>query len=175
MTQEDIEMGKGYEALIDKSIELGALEARLLPAKEIVFDDRSFLKCRFGCNRWGKYWTCPPNLELTREHFMDAFRKYEQSIFIKVPDPKLGQEIAVAIEKEAMLSHGSMFSFAMAMCVQCEECAFPDPCRYPHLARPSMDGYGVDIGKTLEPLGFKVEFDKKGELLPVWYVMVLLD
>jgi predicted metal-binding protein len=109
-------MGKGYEALIDKSIELGALEARLVPAKEIVFDDRSFLKCRFGCNRWGKYWTCPPNLELT-----------------------------------------------------------PDPCRYPHLARPSMDGYGVDIGKTLEPLGFKVEFDKKGEFLPVWYVMVLLD
>jgi hypothetical protein len=38
-----------------------------------------------------------------------------------------------------------------------------------------MDGYGVDIGKTLEPLEFKVEFDKKGELLPVWYVMVLLD
>ena len=173
--QEDIEMGNGYEILIDRSIELGALEAKLVPTKEIVFDDRSFLKCRFGCNRWGKYWSCPPNLALTPERFMDAFEKYDQSIFIKVSDPKLGQEVAVAIEKEAMLSHGCMFAFAMAMCVQCEECAFPDPCRYPHLARPSMDGYGVDIGKTLEPLGFKVEFDKKGEFLPIWYVMVLLD
>ncbi len=168
-------MGKGYKTLIDRSIELGASEARLVPTKEIVFDDRSFLKCRFGCNRWGKYWSCPPNLALTPERFMDAFEKYDQSIFIKVSDPKLGQEVAVAIEKEAMLSHGCPFAFAMAMCVQCEECAFPDPCRYPHLARPSMDGYGVDIGKTLEPLGFKVEFDKKGEFLPIWYVMVLLD
>ena len=164
-----------YEPLIDRSIELGALEARLVPADEIVFDDRSFLKCRFGCNRWGKYWTCPPNLALTPERFMAGFEKYDHSIFIKVPEPKLGQEVAVAIEKEAMLSYGCSFAFAMAMCVQCEECAFPDPCRYPHLARPSMDGYGVDIGKTLEPLGFTVEFDKTGAMLPVWYVMVLLD
>ncbi len=168
-------MGRGYETLIDRSIELGSIEARLVPTNEIVFDDRAFLKCRFGCNRWGKYWTCPPNLALTPERFMDAFEKYDQSIFIKASDPGLGQEAAVAIEKEAMLSHGCMFAFAMAMCVQCEECAFPDPCRHPHLARPSMDGYGVDIGKTLEPLGFKVELDKKGEFLPVWYVMVLLD
>jgi hypothetical protein len=38
-----------------------------------------------------------------------------------------------------------------------------------------MDAYGVDIGKTLEPLGFKVEFDKEGKLLPAWYCMILLD
>lgn len=168
-------MEKDYKILIDRSIELGAIEARLVPTKEIVFDDRSFLKCRFGCNRWGKYWTCPPNLALSPERFIDAFKKYDQSIFIKVSDPKLGQEVAVAIEKEAMLSLSCSFAFAMAMCVQCEECAFPEPCRYPHLARPSMDGYGIDIGKTLEPLGFQVEFDKNGELLPSWYVMVLLD
>jgi predicted metal-binding protein len=168
-------MRKKYEALVDRSVEFGALEARLVPTNEIIFDDRSFLKCRFGCNRWGKYSTCPPNLSLTPESFMDAFEKYDQSIFIKVSDPKMGQEVAVAIEKEAMLSYDCSFAFALAMCVQGDECAFPDPCRYPHLARPSMDGYGVDIGKTLKPLGFQVEFDKKGEFLPVWYVMVLLD
>ena len=27
-----------------------------------------------------------------------------------------------------------------------------------------MDAYGIDIGKTLEPLGFKVEFDTEGKL-----------
>ena len=97
-------MEKDYKILIDRSIGLGALEARLVPTKDIVFDDRSFLKCRFGCNRWGKYWTCPPNLALSPERFMDAFKNYDQSIFIKVSDPKVGQEIAVAIEKEAMLS-----------------------------------------------------------------------
>ena len=107
--------------------------------------------------------------------FGEAFSKYEESIFIKTTDPKSGQEIAVALEKEAMLSYGCQFAFAMAMCVQCEACAYPEPCRYPHLARSSMDGFGVDIGKTLEPLGFKVEFDRNGEFLPAWYSMVLLD
>jgi len=48
-------------------------------------------------------------------------------------------------------------------------------CKYPHLARPTMDAYGVDIGKTVESLGFKVEFDPQGQLLPAWYSMVLLD
>jgi predicted metal-binding protein len=81
----------------------------------------------------------------------------------------------VAIEKEAMLTMGCSFAFAMVLCVECEECAYPDPCRYPHLARPSMDAYGIDIGKTLEPLNFKVEFDAEGKLLPAWYSMVLID
>jgi hypothetical protein len=36
-------------------------------------------------------------------------------LFIKVSDPKLGQEIAVAIEKEAILSNGCKFAFAMVI------------------------------------------------------------
>lgn len=163
-----------YEALIGKAIELGAQEAKTLKTDRIVFDTRSFLKCRFGCNRWGKYWTCPPNTDISPEMFMEGFSLYKEALFIKTADPKEGQDIAVAIEKEAMLSFGCSFAFAMAMCVQCEECAYPEPCRYPHLARPSMDGYGVDIGKTIEPLGFKVEFDEKGEFIPSWYSMILL-
>jgi hypothetical protein len=38
-----------------------------------------------------------------------------------------------------------------------------------------MDAYGVDIGKTLKPLGLEAAFDKEGKLLPAWYCMVLLD
>jgi predicted metal-binding protein len=164
-----------YQALIDKSIELGAGEAKLIDTDQIVFDPRSHLKCRFGCNRWGRYWTCPPHLGLSPEMFMDAFQHYRKAIVIKATDPKVGQEVAVAIEKEAMLSYGCGFSFAMALCVQCETCAYPEPCLFPHRARPAMDAYGVDIGKTLAPLGFEVTFDKEGKLLPAWYSMVLLD
>lgn len=161
--------------LIDKAIELGATEAKQIPASSIVFDSRSYLKCRFGCNRWGKYWTCPPHLDILPEKFMDAFARYHRAVIIKSSDPKIGQEVTVAIEKEAMLNMGCTFAFAMVLCVQCEECAYPDPCRYPHLARPSMDAYGIDIGKTLEPLGFKVALDAEGKLLPAWYSMVLID
>ena len=167
-------MEEKYQALIEKAVELGATQAKLIDTQKIVFDPRSYLKCRFGCNRWGKFWTCPPHLDISPEMFMEAFEQYKQAIIIKTTDPKIGQEVSVNIEKEAMLTHGCSFAFAMALCVQCDECAYPDPCLFPHLARPSMDAYGVDIGKTLEPLGFKVEFDKKGALLPAWYSMVLV-
>lgn len=168
-------MEKKIGALIEKAIALGAVEAKRIATKEIVFDSRSYLKCRFGCNRWGRYWTCPPHLDISPETFMDAFARYQSAIVIKSTDPKTGQEVTVAVEKEAMLTAGCMFAFAMVLCVQCETCACPDPCLYPHLARPSMDAYGIDIGKTVAPLGFTVEFDQEGKLLPAWYSMVLLD
>lgn len=168
-------MEDNLESLIQKSIDLGAAEARLVNTDQIYFDPRSFLKCRFGCNRWGKYWTCPPHMDISPQRFMEAFEKYKKAIIVKATDPKVGQDVCLAIEKEAMLSYGCHFSFALVLCVQCDTCAYPDPCRYPHLARPSMDAYGIDFGKTLDPLGFKLEFDKEGKLLPAWYGMVLLE
>ena len=33
----------------------------------------------------------------------------------------------------------------------------------------------IHFEKTLTPLGFKVEFDPGGTMLPSWYGMVLLD
>ncbi|MBL7226129.1 MAG: DUF2284 domain-containing protein [Desulfobacteraceae bacterium] len=164
-----------YETLIERAAELGAEQAILIDTDKIVFDPRSYMKCRFGCNRWGRFWTCPPHLDISPEMFMHAFSKYNKAILIRTTGPRMGQEVAVAIEKEAMVTFGLRFSFAMALCVQCEECSYPDPCRFPHLARPSMDAYGVDVEKTLEPLKLKVDFDKDGKLLPVWYSLVLLD
>jgi predicted metal-binding protein len=168
-------MENRYESLVERAVESGATEAKLMDTDQVVFDARSHLKCRFGCNRWGKFWTCPPHLSISHEMFMEGFEKYEKAIVLKTADPKMGQEVAVTIEKEAMLNHGCTFAFALALCVQCEECAYPEPCLHPHLARPAMDAYGMDIGKTLEPLEFKVEFDKGGQLLPAWYSMVLLE
>jgi predicted metal-binding protein len=168
-------MEETYRALLDRAMEMGASEAGLIHTDRIVFDPRAFLKCRFGCHRWGKFWTCPPNLLLSPELFMEGMKRYHTGMIIKTPDPKKGQEVAVAIEKEAMIKHGFGFAFALALCVQCEECAYPEPCRFPHLARPTMDAFGMDIMKTVGLLGFKTEFDPGGNLLPGWYSMVLLD
>ena len=106
---------------------------------------------------------------------MDSFSKYKVGLIIKTADPKMGQDISLAVEKEALLSHGAVFAFALALCVKCDECSYPDPCRFPDVARPSMDAYGMDIVKTVEIVGFKVEFNEDGQMLPAWYSMVLLD
>lgn len=167
-------MEKHLEELAKKALELGATEARIIDTSTIVFDSRSFLKCRFGCQRWGQYWTCPPHLDISPEKFMEAFDQYSKAIIIQTSDPHKGQEVTVKIEKEAMTACRFMHAFAMVLCVWCEVCAYPEPCRFPHMARPSMDAYGIDIGKTVEPLGLNVEFNEEGKLLPCWYSMVLL-
>jgi len=161
--------------LVEKALALGAGDARWIETGQVVFDPRSHLKCRFGCNRWGKYWTCPPHLGLSVGMFMEAFRRYRHALVIRTADPKAGQEVSLAVEKEAMGSCNSPFAFALALCVQCEECAYPEPCRHPHLARPTMDAFGVDDGRTVASAGFKVEFDADGRMLPAWYSMVLVE
>ena len=92
-------------------------------------------------------------------------------MIIQTSDPQKGQDVTLAIEKEAMLVGKSPFAFAMVLCVQCETCTYPEPCCFPHLARPSMHADGIDIGATVAPLGLKIEFDPEGRLLPVWYSM----
>jgi predicted metal-binding protein len=163
-----------YKSLTALAIELGAQDARMIETDKIVFDDRAYLKCRFGCNRWGRYWTCPPHIAVSTGQFKAAFKNYQKAIIIQSADPHVAQDVTLAIEKEAMLVCGSIFALAMVMCVQCEACSYPEPCRYPQLARPDMDAYGIDIIKTLEPLGFKVVFDRKGTFLQGWYSMVLV-
>ena len=168
-------MKNNYDKLVEKALEMGATGAKLIDPQQVVFDPRSHFKCRFGCKRWGRHWTCPPHVTLTQEQFDEAFARYQAGLIIQSPGPKQAQEITLAMEKQAMLEHKSLFALALVMCVQCAECAYPEPCLFPHLARPSMDCYGMDISATVESLGFKVAFDTKGESLPAWYSMVLLD
>lgn len=168
-------MEKLYKKLINKALGGGASKAVLFDASSIVFDPRSLLKCRFGCKRWGRYWTCPPNLSLTQEQFKEALRCYQSAILIQASDPLLSQNVSLEVEKEAMLTWGCHYAFALTLCVQCDECVFPEPCVYPHRARPSMDAFGIDIGKTVQAAGFEVEFDQQGRLLPCWYSMVLIQ
>lgn len=168
-------MEQSLQQLVEFAKSRGALDAKPIAASDIVFDPRSILKCRFGCKRWGKYWTCSPNIGISVDEFKKALQCYRNAIILKCAEPKAAQEISLAVEKEAMLEHGAVFTFALVLCVQCEECAFPEPCRFPEKARPSMDGLGIDVVKTVESLGFKVEFDKTGNLLPAWFTMVLVD
>lgn len=168
-------MKKKLESLIEKAIDLGATQAKLIHTESVVFDERSFLKCRFGCNRWGNYWTCPPHMDISYDQFKSAFKRYTNAIIIQSGSPENSQEITLEIEKQAMLQHHCHFAFAMALCVLCDECAYPEKCRFPDRARPSMDAFGIDIGMTVKPLGLKVEFSEDGTLLPAWYSMVLLD
>ena len=52
--------------LKDLALELGASEAKVVPANEIVIENRVVLKCRVGCKHYEKtlmYPTYSPNVD----------------------------------------------------------------------------------------------------------------
>ena len=105
-----------FESLVDKALELGASDALLIDTAQIVFDARSFLKCRFGCNRWGRYWTCPPHLDISADEFMLAFQNYEKAIIYSISGPQIrpgsgsgpGKRSHVGSRCSFRLRHGSL-------------------------------------------------------------------
>ncbi len=103
-------------------------------------------------------------MAISQADFLNALKQYRKALIYTTPDPKSGQKVGLELEKEAMLKYGAHFAMNLVLCVQCDECAYPEPCRF-----------GIDISKTVAPLGFKMELDPEGKLLPSWYGMVLLD
>ena len=92
-------MENNYETLMDKAIQLGATGAKLIRTDQVIFDPRSYLKCRFGCNRWGKYWTCPPNMDISPKDFQEAYDRYHSAVVIRTSDPNVGQEITLRVRQ----------------------------------------------------------------------------
>jgi predicted metal-binding protein len=66
--------------LKEKSIELGANEAILIPATSIVVENRTILKCIFGCNGWGSR-VCPPFIP-TVEDFRKMVSEYQCALLV---------------------------------------------------------------------------------------------
>jgi predicted metal-binding protein len=64
------------------AINAGATEAIVISARDIVVEDRVALKCRFGCDEYGKRWTCPPVVP-TVEEFRRMLNDYQHAILIK--------------------------------------------------------------------------------------------
>ena len=66
--------------LEEKAIELGANEAILIPATSIVVENKTILKCIFGCNGWGTR-SCPPFVP-TVEEFREMLKEYQWALLV---------------------------------------------------------------------------------------------
>jgi len=63
-------------------MELGASEAKILPAAKVVVEDRVVFKCKVGCNNYGKTLMCPPYTP-TAEEFRKILGEYRYAMFMK--------------------------------------------------------------------------------------------
>jgi predicted metal-binding protein len=71
-----------YTFLIEAARSLGAAGAAVIPASEIIVENRVPLKCRSGCIGYGKKLTCPPYAPGPDE-FRKILAEYRHALLVK--------------------------------------------------------------------------------------------
>ena len=73
---------KSLNFLRKHALELGALNAKIIPVEKIVIEDRVVFKCLLGCEKYGKTLACPPHAP-TPEKFRKIVSEYQYALFMK--------------------------------------------------------------------------------------------
>jgi predicted metal-binding protein len=76
-----IELEK-FDFLKKLALELGASDAAIIPANKVVVEDRVVLKCRVGCDNYGKTLVCPPYTP-SPDEFRKIVSEYSFALFMK--------------------------------------------------------------------------------------------
>ncbi len=68
--------------LVKLALEKGAADAKVISTKKVVVEDRVVLKCKIGCNNYGKTLACPPYTP-SAEEFRRIVGEYKYAMFMK--------------------------------------------------------------------------------------------
>jgi len=71
-----------FEFLRKMSLEMGAVDAKIITADKVVVEDRIVLKCKVGCFHYGKTLACPPHAP-TAEEFRKIVSEYRYALLMK--------------------------------------------------------------------------------------------
>jgi predicted metal-binding protein len=187
--------------LTSSAVQLGATCAAFVAADRIVIEDALARLCREPrCGSFGLSASCPPHVPGPAK-FRQWINASKGAIFFKieVPSENLFSEdrrevmallhyIASQTEQNA-IEQGYVNSRAFAggscrkiFCREQSNCAVlaNEKCRNPGIARPSMSGFGVNVGKLIEASDwgsndFKKESFSQNGSSSALYGLILLE
>ena len=175
--------------LRDEAVHLGATTAKVIPVGSVVIDERVRLKCLVPlCDKYNQTLMCPPNLP-TVEEFRKAAARYSRALFVQLVFEKKGKvtkgearqqglrlhKIIHELERKAFsLGYPLAAGLIGGSCKLCKTCVgAPNPCRHPLMARPSMEGMGIDVIKTARKIELPFLFHFRDRLF--WNGLLLID
>lgn len=92
-----MEESERLDLIREKALELGAAQAKLIPAEEIVLENRVILKCRLGCDEYGRKLTCPP-YTIAVDEFRKMLGEYHWALLLKFhSQASAGPEVATSL------------------------------------------------------------------------------
>ncbi len=146
------------EKYIELAERLGMAHALLISPKDIVFDIRALLKCRWGCDYCSEDSVRCGSRNTSFHERVQMISGYEHILLLHSHNAVELSRAALEIERTAFLD-GHYFAFAVRACNLCNSCAVKEgnPCVAPERVRPCDQMFGIDVYGTVRKLGLPCE------------------
>ena len=135
------------------------------------------LKCQIPiCEYFDNCKVCPPNIP-TVDEFREALKDYSRAFLVVYKERidrietyrndfsaelKLQDGVAALESTAQQLGFYRALGLCVGGCKLCETCTPKgEPCRHPFKARPSPEGFGIDITELARAVGVEVEWPPK--------------
>jgi len=173
----DIKENTRFVKLQKKALELGASDAKIISVDRIPVEDEVVEMCKGHlCKGYGKSANCPPHV-MGPDQAREWIEKYETALFFKIdvsPQVLLSEDrfktfktvymIASKLEASAReegfpLAQGlAAGSCKPVFCKgrACDALTDEGECRYPSLARPSMEAVGINVFTLSKDAGWDI-------------------
>lgn len=166
---------KNLDPLIHLAHRFGATQTAVIHARQVPQNKLLANLCLDNkCAFYGQSFSCPPHVS-GPEGFKKLQKQTRYALVIRFDIPKavmfsdercevmgLLHETVAAVEEKAMeMGYPASKGFAGGSCkeifcsehARCRKLSGEGDCRNPHLARPSMSGFCIDVGKMLKIAG----------------------
>jgi len=164
------------EKYIRLAREVNMVNAMIISPKDIFFDIRAILKCRWGCEDFSPESIKCQTWNTTYQERVEMIKRYDHILFVHSHDARELSNAVLEIERTAFLD-GYYFAFAIRACNLCKVCAVKERehCPTPDKVRPCDSIFGIDVYKTARNLGLPCEVLQNREDVQNRYGFVLLD
>jgi len=165
------------EKYLTMAKDLKMTNAKLISPDDIIFDIRTILKCKWGCDNFIK----ENNIKChdrgtTYKERIDIIKIYTHILLLHAHNARQLSVAALEIEKAAFLD-GYYFASAIRCCSLCEKCKVLSGgvCPNPKKIRPCDQLFGIDVYKTARNLGLPINVLKEKDEVQNRYGFVLID
>ncbi len=156
------------QELLDLAARCGFDHAGPLNAAAMEFDPAVRDMCAADrCRSYGRCWTCPPGCG-TLEEIAERASTYRRGVLLQstgqmeddfdvetmMDTERLQKERFRAFVDQVRGEYPDCLPMSSGACNICPACTYPDaPCRFPQLAIPSMEAYGLVVSQVCEASG----------------------
>jgi predicted metal-binding protein len=184
ITEEESTIEESFEAVArERGVSIYPLDIEKINPTQSVR-----LKCQVPlCEYYEVCKVCPPNIPSVSE-FREALKSYEKAFLVvlrkKIRNIDIFREdfsaelkLAEAISALELIAFRQGYYQAMGLvvggCKYCSKCPpVGEPCRHPYKARPSPEGFGIDITALAREVGVPVEWPPKKRISFMGLVLI---